>query len=342
LLWQCVRSVEKRCWERRLHERKVVRACGRDKNRRKECTGSSFDTLREVLRRRQSRRNEFAATLDSLRHLRTQQDALGRRDGVVDTGKLESVLFESGDEVLKNGRRAVVENGGRAKGLDEVEVGGRGGGDDLQARGEGELDGSRADGRSASPNEDNLALAINIGSLGLGEREVEERRLVETVGGGRECEGEDGGFLEGHGGGERRDGDGGENRVELEGAFRRLLCDEGLRVSGRNRSDCSGRRGKKGKNIPKNAVTLLDGAHPGTYSFDHSRSRLSEDGRELDEKAIIPADRKGEGQKRVREEKKEGNDALNLPVDGVDRDGVDLQRESSSRVYSRAREKNAP
>ena len=98
-------------------------------------------------------------------------------------------------------------------------------GDDLYARGGGELDGGCADGAGAAPDEDGLRGGRGRrGERGVGE--AERLLVVEGVCGGGEGEGEDGGVLVGEGGGDLLHEEAGAEGVELEGTVLGVLRQE--------------------------------------------------------------------------------------------------------------------
>jgi len=193
------------------------------------------DALGELLRRRQGRGDELLArAAEGLeRDLRAQLDAAVLRDGVERAGVLAALLLDGGDErrhELVLGR-AVVEGGGGAEALDEVEVGRRARRHDAHARGGGELDRARADRRRAAVDEEDLALAVRVGRVGLGVRQREEALRIEARGGGREAEGQNGRLVPAEHVGDGGNEEGVDDGEALERRVLGLAAREGLAVS---------------------------------------------------------------------------------------------------------------
>lgn len=159
---------------------------------------------------------------------RQPQGIGGREEGkltVVDSSEL--ALLELGHQLLDQVLVAVVEHGAGAEALDQVEVAGRGGGDDLVAGGGGQLDGGGADAGAAAPDQDGLAV---LGGAQAGLVEAEVVGLKEAGGGGGEGEGQHDALLEGDVAGQLGGAADGRRDDLLEAGLVELLVAEELRV----------------------------------------------------------------------------------------------------------------
>lgn len=100
------------------------------------------------------------------------------------------------------------------------------------------------------------------------------------------------------------------------------------------------RKGGRKNNAPEDTVALLYVRHSLPDRFNDTSCRLSKDSRVFDEETVVSTcEREKASVSGNGEGKKAGRNALNLEVDGVDRDGVNLQSTLVSRLRREEEEK---